>query len=79
MILAAVPERGPGPDIVHFERILRQAYGRARIETLSADAGYDAEWTHCVARHDLGIRSLIPPKIGRPTDKVPTGHYRRWM
>ena len=49
------------------------------METLLADAGYDAEWTHCVAREDLGIRTIIPPKIGRATDKAPTGYYRRVM
>ena len=79
LVLAALAERGPGPDITHFERIVCQAYRRARIETLLGDAGYDAEWVHEVARHDLGIRTLIPPKIGRPTDKPPTGYYRRLM
>ena len=79
LVLAAIAQRGPGPDITHFERIVCQAYPRARMETLLADAGYDAEWAHCVARHDLGIRSIIPPKIGRPTEKAPTGYYRRLM
>ena len=79
LILAAIAQRGPGPDITHFERIIRQAHRRARMETLLADAGYDAEWTHCVAREDLGIRTIIPPKIGRVTDKPPSGYYRRVM
>jgi hypothetical protein len=79
MVLAAIAERGPGPDITHFERIVRQAYPRARIETLLADPGYDAEWAHQLARDDLGIRTFIPPKSGRPTDKAPTAHYRRLM
>ena len=79
LVLAAIAQRGPGPDITHFERIVCQAYPRARMETLLADAGYDAEWVHCVAREDLGIRTIIPPKIGRPTHKAPTGHYRRVM
>ncbi len=79
LVLAAIPGRGPGPDITHFEPILWQACERARMETLLADAGYDAEWVHEMARHELGIRTIIPPKIGRPTDKVPTGYYRRLM
>jgi len=79
LVLAAIAQRGPGPDITHFQRIVCQAYRRARMETLLADAGYDAEWVHCVAREDLGIRTIIPPKIGRPTDKAPTGYYRRVM
>jgi len=79
MVLAAIAERGPGPDITHFERIVCQAHGRARMDTLLADAGYDSEGAHCMAREELGIRTLIPPKIGRPTDKAPTGYYRRLM
>jgi len=79
LVLAAVPERGPGPDITHFERIVCQAYPRVRMETLLADAGYDAEWVHCLGRDDLGITTIIPAKIGRPTEKAPTGYYRRWM
>jgi len=79
LVLAAIAQRGPGPDITHFERIVCQAYPRARMETLLADAGYDAEWVHSVGREDLGIRTIIPPKIGRPTDKPPSGHYRRIM
>ncbi len=34
------------------------------IAALLADAGYDAEWVHCVAREDLGVRTIIPAKIG---------------
>jgi len=79
LVLAALAGRGPGPDITHFERIVCQGCPRVLMETLLADAGYDAEWVHCVAREDLGIRSLIPPKVGRSTDKPPTGHYRRLM
>lgn len=79
MVLAAIAERGPGPDITHFERIVYQAHGRARMETLLADAGYDSEGAHRTAREELGIRTLIPAKIGRPTDKAPTGYYRRLM
>ena len=79
LILAAMPMRGPGPDITHFEPMLCQAWPRAKIDTLLADAGYDAEWAHCVAREDLGIRTLIPAAIGRPTGKPPTGYYRRLM
>jgi len=79
LVLAAVAQRGPGPDITHFERIVCQAYPRARMETLLADAGYDAEWVHEVARHDLQIRTIVPATIGRPTKKAPTGYWRRWM
>ena len=79
LALAAIAERGPGPDITHFERIVCQAYPRARMKTLLADAGYDAEWVHEVARHELEICTIIPAGVGRPTKKAPTGYYRRLM
>jgi hypothetical protein len=79
LVLAAIAQRGPGPDITHIDQIVCQAYPRVRMETLLADAGYDGEWVHRVMRQDLGIRSLIPPKIGRPTHKAPVGYYRRLM
>lgn len=31
LVLAAIAERGPGPDITHFERIVCQAVPRARM------------------------------------------------
>ena len=34
---------------------------------------------HEFLRDELDIRSIIPPKIGRPTDKPPKGRYRRLM
>lgn len=79
MILAAVPGRGPSPDITHFEAAVCQALRRSRLGTLYADAGYDAEWVHDVARRELGIRTIIPPLIGRPTDKAPRGRWRKVM
>ena len=79
MILAVHTERGPSPDILHLERVMVQALGRVRIRTALADAGYDAESSHELLRHDLNVRSIIPATIGRPTDKPPTGYFRRWM
>ena len=79
LILAAVPGRGPGPDHLHIEETLCQAHGRAAIETLYADAGYDAEWVHEHVRLEHGIPIIIPPLIGRPTEKPPSTYYRRSM
>jgi hypothetical protein len=79
VVLSAVAGRGPGPDITHFEPALLGALGRVRLETLYADPGYDAEWVHVVGREMLGVRTVIPPRIGRPTDKPPSGEYRRLM
>ena len=79
IILAVVPTRGPGPDIAHFRSALDQTLDHARIDTLLADAGYDSEPSHQYARNTCGVRSLIPAKIGRPTEKPPSGYWRRWM
>ncbi len=79
MVLAAWAGRGPGADITHFEQIVRQADARVRMETLLADAGYDAEWVHVVGRDILDVRTIIPATIGRRSEKAPTGYYRRVM
>ena len=79
LIVAAVPGRGPGSDSVHFRQALKEALRCVSIDTLLADAGYDSEAAHVHARLTLGIRSIIPSTRGRPTDKPPTGYYRRLM
>jgi len=79
MILAVVPGRGPAPDGPHFPRRAGPGRRRVRIVTLAADAGYDSERSHEYARQDCGVRTLIPPLIGRPTEKPPRGYWRRQM
>ena len=78
LILSIVPQRGPGPDFTHFHRAFDQAQRRIRLATLAADAGYDAEHIHVYAR-SRGVRTLIPPLIGRPTSKPPSTYWRRLM
>src|SRR5262245_40800999 len=78
LILSIVPERGPGPDFTHFHKAFDQAQRRIRFTALAADAGYDAEHIHEYAR-SRKVRSLIPPLIGRPTAKAPSGYWRRTM
>jgi hypothetical protein len=78
-ILGIVPGRGPGSDIVHFRSLLTQGIDRIPIDTMAADASYDSEPTHVYARKRYGVRTLIPPKSGRPTDKKPSGYWRRKM
>ena len=74
-----MPGRGPSPDHPHVIEVMLAAAGRQRIETVLADAGYDGEWVHEFLRDELDIRSIIPAQIGRPTDKPPSGRYRRQM
>ena len=49
------------------------------LDCLAADAGYDSEANHRFAREECGVRTLIPAKHGRPTDKPARGRYRRLM
>lgn len=79
LILGYLTDQGPKPDIRDLEPTLRRTTSRVRIEWLTADAGYDSESNHRLCRDEHGIRSLIPPKSGRPTTKPATGHYRRLM
>jgi len=79
VILAAVPDQAPRNDIRHFTEALRQAHRRAPLHTLLADAAYDAEWVHQLARTELGVSTLIPPDRGHPTDRPARGQYRRLM
>ncbi len=78
-ILSLVPGRDPGPDIIHYREALQQSLQAIDIETLAADAGYDSEASHEFARNTCHVRSLIPPLIGCPTNKPPTGYWRRQM
>lgn len=80
LILAARTRVGNGSDSPDFAPLLRQANRRARgVAVVVADAGYDAEHNHRLAREDLGVRSLIPPSVGRPTSKPPGGRWREHM
>jgi hypothetical protein len=78
-ILAVRTHIGNGSDSPDFEPLLFDAWRRADVKTAVADAGYDSEDNHCVARQDMGVRSVIPPRIGRPSKKAPLGYYRRMM
>jgi hypothetical protein len=81
LILAAKASTGAGSDSPHFEPVLFDAWRRASVEVVVADAGFDSEANHRIARLDMGVRSVIPPGIGRPSKagKPPSGHYRRLM
>ncbi len=78
-IFAYEARRGPKPDVNEFKSLVGQALTRIRITTILADAGYDSESNHLFARDEHGIRSVIPPKSGRPTTKPAAGYYRRQM
>ncbi len=76
-ILAARATTGMGSDHPHFEPLPFDAWRRAGVKVVAADAGYDPEGNHRVGRLDMGVRTVIPPDIGRPTDKPPATRFRR--
>lgn len=79
LILSLKVRLGNGSDAPDFDELLFHAWRRAAVKTVVADAGYDSEANHCIARQDMNVRSIIPPGIGRPTSKLPTGRWRRHM
>lgn len=69
--------RGPRPDVDEFRPLVADGLQRAHISQMAADAGYDSEPNHRFAREEHQVRTVIPPKHGRPTTKPATGRYRR--
>ncbi len=65
--------------LTQFRTLVDQAQQRVRLSWVVADAGYDSESNHRFAREEHGIRTIIPAKHGRPTDKPARGHDRRLM
>jgi hypothetical protein len=78
LILAARATTGAGGDQPHFEPLLLDAWRRCDVEVVVADAGFDSEANHSVARDDLRVRSIVPPNAGRPKlqDKPPPRSQR---
>jgi hypothetical protein len=79
IILAHQAGKGPRPDVDEFVDLLSVAHKRVSVQTIVADAGYDSESNHQVARQILKIRTVIPAKHGRATTKPARGRYRRLM
>jgi DDE family transposase len=71
LILAARATTGMGSDHPHFEPLLFDAWRRADVRVAAADAGFDSEANHRIGRLDMGVRTIIPPDIGRPSAPSP--------
>jgi len=65
LILAARACTGIGSDSPHFVPLMLDAARRMPLEFVLADAGFDSEDNHRLARQELSIRSVIPATIGR--------------
>jgi hypothetical protein len=79
LILGLHRGRGPTDDDRGLMPTIGRALRSARIELVSADAGFDSEHNHRVARKILGVPLVMPPRRARPSNKLPTGYYRRQM
>jgi hypothetical protein len=79
LVLAARAHTGAGSDSPDFAPLLYAAWRRANVKVVVADAGFDSEDNHRAARLDMGVRSVIPPGIGRPSDGPQAGRFRRLM
>jgi hypothetical protein len=79
LILAARAHTGTGSDSPDFQPLLYRAWCRADVKDVVADPGFDGEHNHRAARLDMGVRSVIPPEVGRRSDKPPAGRFRRLM
>jgi len=79
LVLAARARTGTGSDSPDFQPLLYRAWRRANVKVAVADPGFDGEHNHRAARLDMGVRSVIPPNIGRPSDRPPAGRFRRLM
>lgn len=80
LVLSAWTTTGLCDDHSHFEPVLFDAWCRADVRSVVADAGYDSERAHRLARNDMALgECLIPATTGRPSDAEPAGFYRRQM
>ena len=78
LLLGAVTGTGPTQDSPAFTPAVRQAAALLALDTVVADAAYDAEHNHRLCRDTLGIRqSLIPLNPRNTGRRWPKTPYRR--
>ena len=77
LILGAVPGTGPTNDSPDLPPALRQAAALLPLDTVLADAAYDAEPHHRLCRDTLGIPHSVIALNPRGTRRWPTTPYRR--
>ncbi|MBN9517288.1 transposase [bacterium] len=76
-VLAAEVVRAPTHDAPHLIPAVRAAVARAPVDTVLADAGYDAEENHATCRGELGARATVIALNWRGSRKWPRAKYRR--
>jgi hypothetical protein len=80
LILCARARTGFGSDCPDFAPLLLDACKHhPRLRTVLADAGFDSEANHRIARLDMGVRSIIKAGVRPKAKHGPSGYYRRIM
>ena len=83
LVVSAWAGSGAGSDSPYFGRLLFDAWRRVPNRRFKAafDAGFDGEHNHELGRRDMGIATLIPATVGRPSKAggPPSGRWRRHM
>jgi hypothetical protein len=79
LLIDVIVSDGPSQDAPFFGRILRKAQQRLPLDSVLADAGYDAERNHALAREELGIRSSVIALNRRGGRRWAKTRYRRQM
>ncbi|MGD0388369.1 MAG: transposase, partial [Tepidisphaeraceae bacterium] len=81
VILSAQTRTGGSADYALWEPLVFDAWRRVpnRRFTAVGDAGFDSESNHQVARQEMGLRSIIPPRVAWKTRNPPVGRWRRRM
>ncbi|WP_245906692.1 transposase [Teichococcus aestuarii] len=78
LIIGAVTGLGPSQDSPDFTPALRQAAAIIALDTVLADAGYDAEHNHRLCQDELGIkRSIIALNRRNTGRRWPKTTHRR--
>ena len=81
LVASAVAKTGLGSDAPDFAPLLIEGDRRLLVSSVLADAGYDSQHSHRLARDQLGICSWIKAKVGRPANPrwPATDPWRRTM
>lgn len=79
MVLSMLTSTGPSPDMHDLPALLAGVPMGVVLSRIVADAGFDSQANHEYLRDEHGMVSIIPPTIGRATDKPFTGRYRELM
>ena len=81
LILSIKTGTGPRPDTDELADLLMTLPRCVTVLGLVADAGFDSEPNHVLAREEHGIRTIMPATHGRPSKdgKPPSGYWRRRM